>query len=84
MIHPKDKDKPNPRIQCSICGKWKRLHGTDKNGIAIQRFFGGCNSGGEHRKDICQECCDKHHISNCEDELLAEKLKNGFKVSYVK
>ncbi len=51
----------NPSIQCSVCGQWKRLHGKDKDGIAIQRFYSCCLSESghevEHVKPVCDECC---------------------------
>jgi hypothetical protein len=50
----------NPRMQCTICGQWKRLHGR-VNGEQIQRFFGSCDfTGDEHlagHGDVCHECC---------------------------
>jgi hypothetical protein len=61
----------NPSLQCTVCGQWKRLHGKDENGIAIQRFYGSCEQGGvnyDHEGEVCDECCknncpnkQKHH-----------------------
>ncbi len=64
-IHNKDRISTNPRIQCSVCGQWKRLHGVDEKGYAIQRFYGGCRATkGDHiagnKIDVCDECCKKH------------------------
>lgn len=49
----------NPRMQCSVCGRWMRLHGRDKDGHAIQRFFSCCGANGEfeHAKNVCHKCC---------------------------
>lgn len=67
-IHPKDKQADNPRLQCSVCGNWKRLHGRDDTGAMVYRFFGGCghNAGNDHLSgrpsadgcnDVCDSCC---------------------------
>src|SRR4051812_43211153 len=32
-------DRTNPRVQCSKCGRWMRLSGTDENGHHFQRFY---------------------------------------------
>lgn len=56
----KKKSNLNPSIQCSVCGQWKRLHGKDDKGTAIQRFFACCEQGGktiEHDPAVCDECC---------------------------
>lgn len=71
MIHPKDARAENPRIQCVVCGKWKRLH-TNKTyppyGLQ-QTFLGGCGyaqeigKGDDHLaskgddSDVCETCC---------------------------
>lgn len=61
-IHPRDKGTNNPRLQCSVCGRWKRLH-TKRLGRAAQIFYGGCeySSGGDHlagdHVDVCDDCC---------------------------
>jgi uncharacterized protein YcgI (DUF1989 family) len=62
-IHPKDKASNNPRLQCSVCGKWKRLyrHGKDEHGTH-QTFYGGCQATeNDHLAgdgmDVCHECC---------------------------
>jgi len=67
--HPKDHAAHNPRIQCVVCGKWKRFRVKEyisKGGYeANQTFFGGCaySEKGEHlaRKgsdnDVCDDCC---------------------------
>jgi len=48
----------NPSMQCSVCGKWKRLHGV-KDGIAVQRFYSCCGDDGqfEHIENVCDDCC---------------------------
>ena len=53
----------NPSIQCSVCGQWKRLHGKDANGHAIQRFYPCCGENGEHEhiEPVCTNCCE----TNC-------------------
>lgn len=65
--HPKDRNATNPRVQCSVCGQWKRLNckpemspgGYERR----QRFFGGCahSKGGDHLAgdhiDVCDDCC---------------------------
>jgi hypothetical protein len=64
MIHPRDLTADNPRLQCVVCGKWKRLR-DQRTGA--QRFYGGCvyAHGGDHlaRKgtdhDVCEDCCHK-------------------------
>lgn len=64
-----DRGSSNPRMQCSACGRWMRLHGKRLevvNGkvteVAFQRFHGGCNysGGGDHLAgaDVCAVCCD--------------------------
>src|SRR4051794_23456254 len=67
--HPKDRAASNPRIQCVVCGKWKRLHVkayTSKGGYeATQTFFGGCGYNGDNSHlahkgaddDVCDGCC---------------------------
>jgi hypothetical protein len=64
-VHPKDRASSNPRIQCSVCGKWKRLHTKDKRPPydLRQTFFGGCSyANGDHlagdRIDVCADCCE--------------------------
>jgi hypothetical protein len=49
----------NPSVQCSVCGKWMRLHGKDDRGHAIQRFYPCCGENGEydHEKPVCYNCC---------------------------
>lgn len=66
-----DKGSQNPRMQCSVCGRWMRLHGRRLEAVggkvtevAVQRFFGSCghNNGGPHlagdKEDVCHRCCD--------------------------
>lgn len=49
----------NPSMQCSVCGRWMRLHGKDEDGIAIQRFYPCCGEHGEfgHHTPVCDDCC---------------------------
>lgn len=66
-----DKGSANPRMQCSVCGRWMRLHGKRLgvvNGeiveIAFQRFYGGCSyNNGDHLAgdggDVCDVCCHR-------------------------
>jgi len=68
-IHPKDRSANNPRLQCSVCGGWMRLHRlqpiTSIGGYErTQNFYGGCPySGGDHLagkpedNDVCDDCC---------------------------
>lgn len=50
----------NPSLQCCVCGQWKRLHGRDEKGLAIQRFHACCGDNGEfeHVAPVCDECCE--------------------------
>lgn len=65
-IHPRDKVASNPRLQCSVCGQWKRVHlNADHPNHPgwRQGFFGGCAfTKGDHlagdRADVCVDCCD--------------------------
>lgn len=67
-----DAGSANPRMQCSVCGRWMRLHGKRLevvNGnvteVAVQRFYGSCShsGGGEHLAgdniDVCAACCER-------------------------
>ena len=44
-VHPKDAGKDNSRLQCAVCGKWKRMLQRKKDGSGDweQVFFGGCD-----------------------------------------
>jgi hypothetical protein len=65
----KERGQTNPRMQCSVCGKWMRIHCKpyiSKGGYeATQKFFGGCAySNGDHLanastgdNDVCDDCC---------------------------
>ena len=65
-IHPKDTNAANPRLQCSVCWKWKRLRCEPYQSAggyeANQTFFGGCaytrgdHLAGDH-SDVCDVCC---------------------------
>lgn len=63
-----DRGSQNPRMQCSVCGRWMRLHGKRLEVIdgvvtevAFQRFYGGCSyHNGDHLAssgDVCDACC---------------------------
>jgi hypothetical protein len=77
----------NPSLQCSVCGQWKRLHGVDADGIAIQRFYSCCiNHLGEivqHDKEVCDECCKKncpfkkHEISDLLRRFRPKNKESG-------
>lgn len=61
-IHNKDKSSyaANPRMQCSVCGRWKRLYGEDfENGGLYERFYAACGQNGEyeHVENVCHDCC---------------------------
>lgn len=68
-IHPKDQMSDNPRMQCVVCAKWKRLYCDEPYGPYnyTQMFFGGCSfcDGGEHLASkngdtyVCQPCCER-------------------------
>jgi hypothetical protein len=63
MIHPKDGCSNNPRLQCSVCRRWMRLHGV-KDGVAFQRYYGGCHyTTGDHLAGdgaiVCDQCCQR-------------------------
>lgn len=68
----------NPSFQCSVCGKWKRLHGRDDKGHAIQRFYSCCGENGEyeHMRQVCTDCCpDKcpyNKINNNDQERISQ------------
>ena len=51
----------NPSMQCSLCGRWMRLHGRNADGTALQRFYGSCAvTLGDHPNgsaSVCDECC---------------------------
>ncbi len=84
MIHPRDERSHNPRIQCVVCGKWKRLHTKSPqppHGLNTS-YFGGCRYAidakiGDERHlarrgnddDVCEVCC---HIE-CK-RIAAERL----------
>lgn len=52
----------NPRIQCSVCGQWKRLTRTNGPDAGMQTFYPCCGDNGqyEHAKPVCYECCKKN------------------------
>lgn len=77
-IHKSDRTANNPRLQCSVCGQWKRLNVKKPyrslGGYeARQVFFGGCSyTDGDHlagdRSDVCDGCC---HVA-CRDIAIAQ------------
>jgi len=63
--HPKDSRAANPRVQCDVCGQWKRVHRKLDHPAHpgwTQNFYGGCSyyDGGDHLagNDVCVDCCD--------------------------
>lgn len=50
----------NPSIQCSVCGRWMRLHARDRDGLSYQRFYGSYETlDGQHQEhdgDVCVPC----------------------------
>lgn len=62
-----DRGSQNPRLQCSECRRWMRLHGKRLDiikgkvtEVAVQRFYGECTAtGGDHPGggDVCSRCC---------------------------
>lgn len=55
-----DKGSQNPRMQCSCCGKWKRL--MSKGGVYL--FDGACGytgadhlAGDQKTVSVCTACC---------------------------
>lgn len=75
-----DQGSSNPRMQCSACGRWMRLHGRRLEvvdgkliEVAVQRFYGSCNyTGGDHlagdRTDVCAKCCNSEckRLAGCD------------------
>ena len=68
--HPADRRAANPRIQCSVCAKWRRLIVKPYRSIggydAGQTFFACTYTLGEHLAgsvsadgyhDVCDWCC---------------------------
>lgn len=86
-VHIKDRNAANPRLQCSCCARWMRLHGKrlqvvdgEVKEVAVQRFYGGCdhNNGGDHLagktgEDGCLDVCDACCQSECK-RLAALKV----------
>jgi hypothetical protein len=87
MIHPKDKSATNPRLQCSVCHKWMRLHRAkpDPQTGHSQRFFGGCSfTRGDHlagdKMDVCDDCCRTEckrlaELCDCQDATGSAGVK---------
>jgi hypothetical protein len=70
MVKQIDHGSQNPRMQCTVCGRWMRLHGKrlevvdgKVTEVAVQRFYGGCAySRGDHLAgsgDVCDSCCHR-------------------------
>lgn len=66
MVRQIDKGKNNPRMQCSVCGKWRRLHCKPYQSLggytAEQTIHGGCShNNGDHlagdHVNVCDWCC---------------------------
>ena len=65
--HIADNFSTNPRLQCVVCGRWKRVYTRDARPPhdLRQTFFGGCeySNGGDHLagkpgdNDVCEDCC---------------------------
>ena len=70
----------NPSIQCSVCGRWMRLHGKSEDGAAIQRFYSCCGENGEyeHENPVCDECCKNGCPYNLKDVLV---ITNEYKIA---
>src|SRR5882757_4058219 len=82
-IHPKDHNAANPRLQCSVCSRWMRLHGKrlevvdgEVKEVAVQRFFGGCRyTRGDHlagaKIDVCDACCqiECKRLADCDCQM---------------
>jgi hypothetical protein len=75
--HPKDRTSRNPRVQCSVCGKWKRQYQKELNRFGdTQQFYGGCSyRNGDHLAgdhiDVCVGCCD----TECRKLATPEQVK---------
>lgn len=71
MVRQLDLGSQNPRMQCSVCGRWMRLHGKrlvvvggKPTEVAFRRFYGSCSySRGDHlagtNNDVCDACCHR-------------------------
>lgn len=67
--HPADARAENPRVQCSVCGKWRRqyLSKAEMSPGGYERtsmFFACSYTDGDHlagdRIDVCDDCCHTH------------------------
>lgn len=60
-------NQSNPSMQCSVCGQWKRLTGTDEHGHEVRRFYPCCGANGEyeHEKPVCTDCCTENELTKC-------------------
>ncbi len=68
----------NPSLQCSVCGEWKRLHGKDKDGNRIQRFYSCCGENGcnEHVNPVCTNCCPEKCPYNNQNKDHEQKINS--------
>lgn len=78
-VHPKDINAANPRMQCSVCGKWKRLDGVEiRNGkrVMFSRFHACGYGNGDHlagdHGTVCEECCQ----TACREIYEAKQIKD--------
>jgi len=71
----KNQSGRNPSIQCSVCGQWKRLHGKDGDGHAIQRFYPCCGDNGQHEhiKPVCDTCCNRQCPYNTDTVFISNE-----------
>lgn len=67
-----DPHSANPRMQCSECGRWMRMHGKRLEAVdgkvtevAVHRFYGGCSATGGG--DVCSQCCP----DKCRERLVS-------------
>lgn len=87
MIKQIDLGSANPRMQCSVCGRWMRLYGKKLELIngkitetTVQRFYGGCSyNKGDHlagdRINVCEDCCHRECM-----KLAAAKPAGEFSI----
>lgn len=89
--HPRDHASSNPRLQCSCCAQWKRLHPAEGKPVPMspggypqeQRFYGGCAyTLGDHPagEDVCDDCCHIHCRAKATPEQIAahDRLRATF------
>jgi hypothetical protein len=60
----------NPRVQCHICGKWRRLYKTGRSGHADeQTMYGGDSDCG----NVCTYCVEKLGGYKEEKEIICPR-----------